>query len=239
MYITQAQREYFLESVVRDSVGELLPVYHGTGADFDAFDPAYTGQGNDQYGSGFYFTTSAEVALSYTTAQLTGADGEPVEKLGGADNPHIIKAFLDIRNPIVVDAKEHANLRNFSISGLEAEEIILLHPDIYCQPDDGDNPNPVGDYLEDFWENDCWTKEELEYLARKMARQYFSPTNMLHLDTLFRDYPTELRHAYHKVLGYDGVKICFDNQTHYVAWFPEQIKLVTNLNPTKCNRLDG
>lgn len=76
--MTEQQRQYFKDSKVRDASGELLPVYHGTDTTIRAFDFKLAGQGNDQYGSGFYFTNNYEHAQAYTTDELTGPDGRPL-----------------------------------------------------------------------------------------------------------------------------------------------------------------
>ena len=45
----------FANSKVVTENDEMLTVYHGSSTDFGAFDPSFTGKGNDSYGSGFYF----------------------------------------------------------------------------------------------------------------------------------------------------------------------------------------
>lgn len=109
------QSEYFKRSKVRNSDGNLLEVYHGTGTKIESFDPSFTGQGADQYGSGFYFTTDFRTALSYTTAKQTGDDGQLLPKLGGEDEPTVIRAYVDLENPILVNGSEYPNLRHIPI----------------------------------------------------------------------------------------------------------------------------
>ena len=109
------QSEYFKRSKVRNSDGNLLEVYHGTGTKIESFDPSFTGQGADQYGSWFYFTTDFRTALSYTTAKQTGDDGQLLPKLGGEDEPTVIRAYVDLENPILVNGSEYPNLRHIPI----------------------------------------------------------------------------------------------------------------------------
>lgn len=47
------------------AIGPQQVFYHGTKANFDSFDPNFTGKGNDQEGPGFYFTTNEQLARGY------------------------------------------------------------------------------------------------------------------------------------------------------------------------------
>ena len=59
-------KAWFGDSVVVDESGGPLEVYHGTSADFTAFDPSKRGKTDEGWlGSGFYFTTDRSVAESY------------------------------------------------------------------------------------------------------------------------------------------------------------------------------
>src|SRR5690606_21933362 len=53
--LTVEQAKYFKDSKVRDELGNLLVVYHGTTWDFNIFDKSRTNVEND-FGQGFYFT---------------------------------------------------------------------------------------------------------------------------------------------------------------------------------------
>ena len=94
--LSSEQKRYFQNSKVRDDKGNLLKVYHGTGTRITSFDPSFTGQGNDQYGSGFYFTTERKLAEEYTTLRSTGLNGQEREKLGGEDYPNVVEAYVNI-----------------------------------------------------------------------------------------------------------------------------------------------
>lgn len=202
-------------SKVVDENGRPLVVYHGTGTSIEAFDPAFTGQGNDQYGSGFYFTTDKNTAESYTTA--TQGD-QP--KLGGSDDPNVIPAYLNIRNPIVVNAKETPNLFYYPITKTQAAKIIAGHPKI-MDPEE----SPLGDFVEEYWEDG-----PKSWMINQLAREYDWTLGSLEND-IFRDYPGEFRAAVKKATGRDGVQVNFPTgERHYVAWFPTQIKHATENN---------
>jgi hypothetical protein len=92
-------KKWFGDSKVVDEEGKPLVVYHGTGnlENLRAFDPGLTGQGNDQLGSGFYFTTDPEEASGYTTSVTSNA-GPEATKLGG-DTPPASRTHLSLPTP--------------------------------------------------------------------------------------------------------------------------------------------
>lgn len=227
------QEEFFSKSVVRDKDGLLLPVYHGTGTNIEAFDPAFTGQGNDQYGSGFYFTDNWDTAYGYATACLKANDGTTLPKPGGKDRPHVIEAYLDIHNPIYVDGKQYSNLRHIEITGPDVFQIFKRMPALYFSIYDDDCPNPLGDYFPEVWENPPTSVRQFNRYILRLAMEYFNSTDLFQLDCFFKEFPTEFREALHEVFGYDGVVVRFETSSHYVAWFPEQIKSIDNLFPTR------
>lgn len=226
------QRQYFRNSKVRDDKGNLLKVYHGSGTRIDSFDPAFTGQGNDQYGSGFYFTTEREFAEAYTTARIVGVDGQKIEKLGGENHPNVVEAYVNLKKPIYIsNGHEEQNLSNVLIPNELVYDIVKELPTLYHSVSDEIEPNPLGDYLKEFWEVDPQTKEEYRPLIKKMVEEYFRDTDLKTLDIFFGKYGTELRNAINKTMGYDGVIVKFRDSQHVIAWFPEQIKDVKNLDP--------
>lgn len=199
-------------SKVVDADGRPLVVYHGTGTAIEEFLPEFTGQGNDQYGSGFYFTTDKNTADGYTTRTLNEQD-----KPGGMDNPNVIPVYLNIRHPLVLDASKTSNLYSIDVSPTMASRIISRMPDIM----DPEN-SILGDYFDEYWE-----RGPKNYMISQLAREYEWTLGTLETD-IFRGYPTEFRQAVKDVLGYDGVQINFSNgEKHFVAWFPNQIKHAT------------
>lgn len=66
--LTEAQREYFAESKVRDENGQLKVMYRGGNGDFTVFDRKKSSYSN-LYGRGFYFTDSEAHAKQYGNAR--------------------------------------------------------------------------------------------------------------------------------------------------------------------------
>lgn len=199
-------------SQVVDGQGRPLIVYHGTGTSIEEFLPEFTGQGNDQYGSGFYFTTDRETAEGYTTRTLNDQS-----KPGGMDNPNVIPAYLNIRNPLVVEARDTPNLYQIEVPASQAAKIIEKMPDIM----DPEN-SILGDFFDDYWESG-----PKRSMINRLAREYDWTLGTLATD-IFRDHPTEYRQAVRDVFGYDGVQVNFPSgEKHFIAWFPNQIKHAT------------
>lgn len=101
--------EWFGESVVRDSDGMPLAVFHGTAASFESFDPAAEPVNDDGYlGVGTYFETDFRRASQYA---LMAADAT------GTGEPRVVVAYLRVANPYLFGAREK------DTSGLGREEV--------------------------------------------------------------------------------------------------------------------
>jgi hypothetical protein len=212
---TKNFKNWFGDSKVVDSKGKPLVVYHGTGnlEGMKSFDPALTGQGLDQLGSGFYFTTNAEEASGYST-KVTQQAGPGAQKLGGDSSPGVVAAYLSIKNPLKIKG---SSLRDadIDISSDQAFEILKNSPDIKNM-----ESTPLWNWI-DLSGSDEITDDMIMDVA-----QNYTGSSLISLENdFFRDGATEFRTAVRDVLGYDGVVMEFENGTkHFVAWFPEQIK---------------
>ncbi len=88
--LSQGQVEYFKDSKVRDKNGNLKIMYHGTSrGGFTVFDTFGSNYG--LFGQGSYFTDNKEIAQSYT-------------KKGKGKNPQVYESYLNIKNPMDMDA---------------------------------------------------------------------------------------------------------------------------------------
>lgn len=198
-------------SKVVDENGEPMVVYHGTGTTIEAFDPSFTGKGNDQYGSGFYFTTNQDEAVGYTGV-TSGS-----EKIGGIDSPNVVDTHLNIRNPIKISG---TSLRDSGVklTQKQAFDILMKAPNIMDA-----ETSPVGDFSPAYWDEGP-TKRVIMGVAKSFVGE-----NLVSLENdFFKDDATAFRQALNDVLGYDGVVQEYENGTkHYIAWFPNQIKSAT------------
>lgn len=185
-------------------------VYHGTGrlGNFEeGFDPALSGQGNDQYGSGFYLTTDPAEASMYAGGQK------------GQGSAGVIPAYTKIKNPIVIDGTEIQSLGGSSVSFTEEQvyQIMRRNPDIYDL-----EKSPIGDWV------DIWSEGRVtDKMLRDVAKNYAGPGRLQMIEgDLFRDNSGAFRRAVNEVTGIDGVVVKFGDKEHRIPWFPEQIRSI-------------
>lgn len=93
--LTKEQQEFFKDSKVRDEQGRLLVVYHGTNrGEFNVFKSDEKRFFKD--GDGIFFTDSKKIAQQYAAA------AEP----GKSHRPRVIEAYLNIRNPYIIEPRK-------------------------------------------------------------------------------------------------------------------------------------
>lgn len=184
--------------------------YHGTGnlEDLTAFDPAVTGKGTDQLGSGFYLTNDPEEASGYSENFRPPSDKE------NNRSPGVIPAHVAIRKPIKIGPKGMSlNDARVNLSHDQVKQIMGHAPNI-LDPDE----SPLGNHVNT-------SRGVTPKMIHDIAKLYTGAQLHALENDMFRDDPTTYRRALHKVTGYDGVVKDFgDGRKHYVAWFPEQIK---------------
>jgi hypothetical protein len=197
-------------------------VFHGTGAAFVAFDPAFTGQGEDQLGSGFYFTTDIVQAKAYQT-KIQSVD-KP--KLGGDLTPNTVSSYLALKNPIRL-AVEQETLREVKITAAQVLSILKSAPNVY----DGEE-SPLANWFDN--DGKAFTNAQLA----KVSKDY---VDLISLENdFFKNDATAFRQAVFEATGHDGVvKEQPNGSQHYVAWFPSQIKSSEPLTRDSQGRLIG
>lgn len=171
--------------------------YHGTPCWIDAFDTAYQGLGNDEAGSGFYFTSAYEDAEYYSRK---GGEGIPGEWI---DFPNVVAAHVNIRKPIDMGRDD------YSLSARHAEAIMRR--------------SPILDEALDNW----GPEDDPKRMQRAVEAYSFKDGNLVKrlwgmANDFFPDADVEFLKALHAVTGYDGV-IRKGKSTVVVAFFPEQI----------------
>ncbi|MDR6887897.1 MULTISPECIES: PLxRFG domain-containing protein [Variovorax] len=91
---TPAFRAWFGDSKVVDADGKPLRVFHGTDQSFTAFDDEFIGEGNgnSDWGNGFYFTDSKQAADGYAQ----GDEGRTLEVYLSIKNPAPMEVVNDV-----------------------------------------------------------------------------------------------------------------------------------------------
>ncbi len=203
-------RRWFGDSKVVDESGKPLVVYHGTTAEFHEFssDWMYSGEGASHSGSGFYFTTSPESASNYSTmARKAGSNVMPV--------------YLALKKPLYIDfEKGEVGGADLVLTPAQVRKIILSAPNIR---DSDESP------LLNF--NDV-NRYGFDKVLAEAIKAYAGSSSIAALrnDFFGNDHNAWLR-ALSSATGYDSAYSKTPNgDTHYVAWFPEQIKSATGNN---------
>lgn len=219
------QEKYFQKSAIRDPEGKLLEVHHGSTVDFDSFDPSKVGKGEDSWGNGFYFTADKSTADSYSGGK-------------GAKS-----FYLAINNPLKIDGVKEMSLNNVRLTEKQNLEIALAHPDLMIQPNENeDRSNPLEDYSDEYWSREKHTPQQLKAMAIKVAKENLSEASWVDLESYYgRDNGHALLKAAHKATGYDGVEVDFGEGIgkNLVAWFPEQIKSISNTAPSSSDNVNS
>jgi hypothetical protein len=99
-------KAWFGESKVVDDAGEPRVLYHGTNAEFDAFDPSAKTKTAKYFGDGFYFSDRKFDAESYA-------------KSGG----RVVETYLSLQNPFIEGVSTFNGGRALEASGLRPDLI--------------------------------------------------------------------------------------------------------------------
>lgn len=201
--LTKEQAEFFKDSKVRDEKGNLLVVYHGSGAEFFTFDEAKKGGSSSTAKVGFWFGNKNLAEDFAINAYYSG------------DNPKTISAYLNIKNPKIYTSEEKAyndayqklrtDIRKFDYT----EEEKTKHIEYWGKEIDYADLANIGGLGMVFKNNE--SKVTKAYVDDLKSKGY---DGIVVKDTYF-----------------DGSAAGGIN-TQYVAFNPNQIKLTTNLSPT-------
>ena len=189
--LSNEQNEYFVDSKIRDENGNLRAMWHGTSADFTVFDINKAGQnwgGDSRLGKGFYFANTRDDALRWT------------------DGSKAVKAYLNITNPLDVDAPAPSNI----VSEIDKH---------------------IDNKIASFDESKSFVSKEQYIKNLQRIKDMYMKDVSLFIDQFKYDENGKMTDGIREFLsdlGYDG--IVSKNET--VAFYPEQIKLTTNTNPT-------
>ena len=215
--LSYGQQKYFAKSKVRDANGRLLVVYHGTDADFDAFDLSKAGKNGRQEGFGFYFAANQEITKKYGEKQK--------------------KVYLNIEKPLYDNRRTvtKAELRKFANALVDyqvtengedwRDTFISNYVDTY-----GTNRAcAISQFVETIWEF-CENDQDLIYeIANGSGMNYDVDTMEPFYNVLYQS------------IGYDGNISTWKHEngtdTIYVTFRPEQAKYVSNFDPTESTDL--
>lgn len=195
-------------------------VFHGTGDQDSIHDKGFVcdfmGQGHEQYGPGFYFTNSNETAIGYSQNSTE------------AKSPGVIRAKVNLRKPIKVNARNVTKSNVFSIfpnlNYSQNKTMINLATKI------------KGEHILDDWGD--IKLEGVEKVIDRAARSYTGRSAAFIMYDLFdkNNLPQALKFIT-QTTGYDGIIISHgeninpskSNEKWVVAWYPEQIEIIRDI----------
>ena len=212
--LSDNQAKYFKGSKVVDENGNLKVVYHGSPADFNEFSLEYLGTNGTAEGYGFYFTDKKSIADIYSK----GHEGQRSEKPG-----KLFEVYLDIKKPLsdTEVTMTRAQFKKF---------LTTLNKQVDA---DGEPLDVLSNYGDVEWEG---INKVLNYAMEIEYDGSDSDVNLVHSIINGTGNMKVVFDVLRKTIGYDGIIVneasWGGDQTIYIAFHPEQIKNVDNLNPT-------
>lgn len=214
--LSPEQIEFFKNSKIRDRSGRLLVCYHGTGAEFDTFEKGDIG---------FHFGSAGQSA---SRAKYKGYDG--------AKNWVSIPCYLNILNPFEEEWDygqwDWASIVEtwFFGSGDEGEADYVYN-----------GKEPAETYIPKEFQDESSMKVLHSLLNKyKEWRLQKRPRKMVEYNS---EGNIALRNLF-KAKGYDGIsyvnayEIAGGDDTAYIAFYPNQIKSITNKNPSSSDNMN-
>ncbi len=198
-------------------------VFHGT-QDINSilnsgFLYRFTGQGADEYGPGFYFTTSQEIAHAYSLESVNDSyNRRGIVRPGDKGTPGIIKAKVNLNKPIKINASNsnHSLFKSWPILNREqVKQMIELSLKL------------EGDSVLENWGDPA--SEKVVDIINKIVKNYINlPFSFLLYDFFKPNSFVEALRLITKMTGYDGVIIKSNNTKNFivVAWYSEQIQII-------------
>lgn len=202
--LTEQQQEYFKDSEVRDEDGRLIPVYHGSQAQFTEFSADFMSMHGSMEGQGFYFTDNRSMAEGYKR-----------------DGGQLLEGYLNISKP----------LSDSEVTMTKAELKKLLKAVDPTGDDVVINYDPTGGMG---YPSKAWYNRALAATVEQIYSTSDSDSEILADVANSGAGAGETTRAARKALGYDGyiVKGKYDDATVYVAFESNQFKNADNKSPT-------
>lgn len=216
--LSPEQVEYFKDSKVRDSKGNLLVVRHGTDADFNIFDFSKSGKNGKAEGYGFYFSDDKEITNRY----------------GGNQ----IEVYLNISKPMfnnkrTITKKELTqfvndlidfNIEKYKDDGLVWQDSFISNYVNTYEVRNMSRRYAVQQFVNQIWEYNENDQDLIFEVANADGDFYDS------------DSAKEFYGVLTKSIGYDGIIAEWEHADGtskvYVTFESKQSKRTSNLNPT-------
>lgn len=205
--LSEEQRRYFKDSKARDESGNLLVVYHGTkNGNFSVFEYDKSRQTGDDFGKAYYFTTNHDNAVGYS---IDSGKDDRIRRYNMSK-----QVLLHMYTEAKTDSERSAirqRIDSLRVDGKTLQELI------------NDLEIDTGGEVKE-----CYLNLENPLVKDANGKYYFQ---------VYNKYFEEARKNRNDgIIVYnvdDSSKAGVGLSDVYIAFSPEQIKLTSNLNPTK------
>lgn len=186
--------------------------YHGSPCEISEFSFKFMGHGNDQLGSGFYFTSVRKDAVGYTEPNEVSS-----KHLDAEHSPTVHKVKLTFANPL--DSK-HVQ----SLTKSQVRAIIERAPNLMETLTNFDDVQTYG--------YEKVIRPVIDIFAGNNETPLLQTLNLISND-FFRESIKEFNEAVRDILGYDSVIERQGKSYCAVAWFPEQVEIISRTKHVK------
>lgn len=203
--LTGEQVKYFADSLVRDSEGRLLLVYHGSPNRFTEFSHSYMSTNGSAEGQGFYFTNKKTMAEGYKR-----------------DGGQLLSGYLLIKKPLSDSEK--------TLTRAEVKKLIeTLDPTGDDVVINYDSKGGLG------YPSRSWYARALEDTVNAVMRYSDTDSEILAEIANSGAGTKAVVSTIRRLFGYDGyiVEGKYEGATVYVAFESNQFKLSDNAKPTE------
>ena len=216
--LSEGQQEYFANSKITDSKGNLKVMYHGTSNDFNVFDFSQGGKNGSALGFGIYLSPRAEESQMY--------------------GDRLIKSYVNMVKPAYDNKKsiKQSALKKFIKATAEHEARLLMNDGGYGNIKDAIKDTWVSnyEYTYDKSMNDVYT-----LVANSIIRQNDNDMDIIQecINGMgiynYNSIPV-VYDMLTETMGIDGLVTTLDGKDDVILAFrSNQIKNTDNLNPTK------
>lgn len=221
--LSEQQQEYFKDSKVRDENGNLLVLYHQTGADFTVFN------------------TDNQKAGKYDSEMPTGIFLKTTETDIGLSGKKQMKVYANMINPLMLNSRSDAKRyfeNNISEYKAMQDKIAEIDKEYQKKYDDADirDDEIYKQLFQEFKEKKITSQEFKDGIenteTKRILNEWTNASDTARLEAKL------LIDSYFSDSDYDGMIVMNDTGSFgrtvnsYIAFNSNQIKNVDNINPT-------
>lgn len=219
--LTKEQQTYFRDSKIRDALGRLLRVYHGSNSEFTIFDILKGGRSNSNASIGFWFTEDKEGATRFAEQAYYGDKKQKTYEV-----------YINIKNPKVFESFDNSKLLDEITNRLS--EIRKRKDDIHWQDSYLFSRYPINKYTDrdriDSIIKDAYSNVEKQNKSKELIKEYVEldkdeySLNLKYENERYTDSYEQFRTEIYKLAGKDAEFANSGNVGRYIENKAELVK---------------